>query len=387
MIQITDKSQCCGCTACASVCAHQAITMKPDALGFLYPVVDESKCTDCGLCEKVCAFHADYDKTLNLSVPDVFAARHQKMEEIERSRSGAMFAAVSDWVLAQGGVVYGAGYADHFRVVHKRATTCLERDEFRGSKYVQSDLNDVFIQVAKDLKAGMLVLFTGTPCQTSGLRSFLNLKRIKTDTLYLVDIVCHGVPSPFYWRDYLAYIEKKKGEKVTAVNFRDKSKLGWAAHKESFTFADGITYTYTYTYAFYQHIMFRRSCGKCHFTNFQRPSDLTLADFWGWEKVDTSFNADDKGVSLVLVNTAKGKELFDAVKHQMNCIQTDTTNCLQPNLQYPSEIHPLRDSFEQDYQKHGFVYVAKKYGDLGWRFKMRRLKQKCRTAIRLLIGR
>lgn len=386
MIQITDKSQCCGCTACASICVHQAITMKPDALGFLYPVVDVKKCTGCGLCEKVCSFHSEYDKSSNLHEPDVYAARHQKMEEIERSRSGAMFAAVSDWVLAQGGVVYGAGYADHFRVVHKRATTCLERDEFRGSKYVQSDLNDVFIQVAKDLKSGMLVLFTGTPCQTSGLRSFLNLKRIKSDTLYLVDIVCHGVPSPFYWRDYLAYIEKKKGEKVTAVNFRDKSKLGWAAHKESFTFADGVTYTYTYTYTFYQHIMFRRSCGECHFTNLQRPSDLTLADFWGWEKVDTSFNADDKGVSLVLVNTVKGKVLFDAVKHQMNCILTDTTKCLQPNLQYPSEIHPLRDSFEEDYQKYGFVYVAKKYGDLGWRYKMRRLKQKCRTAIRLLIG-
>ena len=387
MIQITDKSKCCGCTACASICSHQAITMKPDALGFLYPVVDEDKCTDCGLCEKVCAFHADYDKSSNLLEPDVYAARHKKKEEIERSRSGAMFVAVSDWVLAQGGVVYGAGYADHFRVVHKRATRCQERDEFRGSKYVQSDLNDVFLQVAKDLKDGMLVLFTGTPCQTSGLRSFLKSKRVNTEKLYLVDIVCHGVPSPYYWRDYLAYIEKKQGKKVTSVNFRDKSQLGWAAHKESFTFDNGITYTYTYTYTFYQHIMFRRSCGACHFTNLQRPSDLTLADFWGWQKVDASINADDKGVSLVLVNTIKGQELFDAIKHEMDYIKTDTIKCLQPNLQYPSEIHPMRDSFEKDYQKRGFVYVAKKYGDLGWRYKMRRLKQKCRTAIRLMIGR
>lgn len=387
MIQITDKSQCCGCTACVSICAHKAIKMQPDGLGFLYPVVDKNKCTDCGLCEKVCAFHSNYDKSSNLPEPDVYAARHKKMEEIERSRSGAMFVAVSDWVLAQGGVVYGAGYADHFRVVHKRATTCQERDEFRGSKYVQSDLNDVFLQVAKDLKVGMLVLFTGTPCQTSGLRSFLNLKKIKTDTLYLIDIVCHGVPSPYYWRDYLAYVEKKKGQKVSAVNFRDKSKLGWAAHKESFRFDDGVTYTYTYTYTFYQHIMFRRSCGECYFTNLQRPSDLTIADFWGWEKVDPSFNLDDKGVSLILVNTLKGRELFQVVKHQMNYIKTNTSKCLQPNLQNPSEIHPLRDSFERDYQKNGFVYVAKKYGDFGWRYKMRRLKQKCRTAIRVLIGR
>lgn len=387
MIQITDKSNCCGCTACVSICAHGAIAMQPDVLGFLYPIVDVSRCTDCGLCEKVCSFHPNYDKSLNLPTPDVYATRHKKIEEIENSRSGAMFVAVSDWILSQGGTVYGAGYTDHFRVVHKRAATSQERDEFRGSKYVQSDLNDVFLRVANDLKKGLVVLFTGTPCQTSGLRSFLGLKRISTARLYLVDLVCHGVPSPYYWRDYLAYIEKKKGKRVLAVNFRDKSKLGWVAHKESFRFDDGVTYTYTYTYTFYQHIMFRRSCGKCHFTNFQRPSDLTIADFWGWEKVDTSFNADNKGVNLVLVNTAKGQELFNSVKNKINYIQTDITKCLQPNLQYPSEIHPLRESFEEDYQKHGFVYVAQKYGDLGWRYKMRRLKQKCRTAIKLLVGR
>ncbi len=189
MIQITDKSKCCGCTACTSVCTHMAITMKPDVLGFLYPIIDESKCTNCGLCEKVCSFHSDYDKSSNLLEPDVYAACHKNMEEIEHSRSGAMFVAVSDWVLAQGGVVYGAGFTDHFRVVHKRATTCQERDEFRGSKYVQSDLNDVFLQIANDLKIGMIVLFTGTPCQTSGLRSFLKLKRVNADKLYLVDIV------------------------------------------------------------------------------------------------------------------------------------------------------------------------------------------------------
>ena len=386
MIQITDKSQCCGCTACAGICAHQAITMKPDALGFLYPVVDVNKCTDCGLCEKVCSFHPDYDKSSNLLEPDVYAARHKKMEEIERSRSGAMFVAVSDWVLAQGGVVYGAGYADHFRVVHKRATNKKERDEFRGSKYVQSDLNDVFLQISKDLKEGLLVLFTGTPCQTSGLRSFLNLKRVKTEKLYLVDIVCHGVPSPFVWRDYLDYVEKGGAENCCAVNFRDKSVLGWTAHKESFQFCHHKATLGTYTHLFFEHIMFRRSCGECHFTNLRRPSDLTLADFWGWQKVDASFNADDKGVSLVLINTPKGQELFNTIKHQMNYIQTDTIQCLQPNLQHPSEIHPMRDSFENDYQKHGFVYVAKKYGDLGWRYKMRRFKQKCRTAIRLLLG-
>ena len=236
MIRITDKAKCCGCTACASICPHDAISMQPDALGFLYPVVDESKCTDCGLCEKVCAFHENYDKSQNLPEPLAYAARHKDMREVETSRSGAAFIALSDWVLRLGGVVYGAGYADHFRVVHKRATSREERDEFKGSKYVQSDLNTVFRQVKKDLKDGLTVLFSGTPCQTSGLASYVG-KRLR-ENLYLVDIVCHGVPGPYLWRDYLAYLEKKQGSRICWVNFRDKQEYGWAAHRETFKFVN-----------------------------------------------------------------------------------------------------------------------------------------------------
>lgn len=384
MVRIVDKSNCCGCTACACVCMHKAITMQPDALGFLYPVVDESKCTGCGLCEKVCSFQPNYDKSFNILVPDTYAVRHKQIEEIERSRSGAMFVAISDWILSLGGVVYGAGYTDHFRVVHKRATTTQERDEFRGSKYVQSDLTDIFYNVIDDLKAGSVVLFTGTPCQTSGLQSLLKIKRVPVEHLYLVDIVCHGVPGPFCWRDFLAYVEKKTGKQVQSVSFRDKLKYGWSAHKESFGFDDGSTYTSSYT--FYQNIMFRRSCERCYFTNVQRPSDLTIADFWGWERVAPAFNADNKGVNLVLVNTTKGQDLFKSIKTHINYIQTDISNCLQPNLQYPTAVHPYRESFEKDYQKYGFVYVAKKYGDLGLKYKIRRLMQRCISIIRKLIG-
>lgn len=237
MIQITDPADCCGCTACASVCAHNAITMKPDVMGFLYPVVDKAKCVDCGLCEKVCSFNEHYDTSLNLSKPDAYAARHTDMDEVETSRSGAAFIAISDWILKQGGVVYGAGYADHFRVVHKRAVTPEERDEFKGSKYVQSDMESVFWQVKQDLKNGMIVLFSGTPCQTSGLNAYVG-KKLR-ENLYLVDIVCHGVPAPYVWRDYLAYLEKKQGAKICWVNFRDKQEFGWSAHRETFKFVNG----------------------------------------------------------------------------------------------------------------------------------------------------
>ena len=382
MIRITDKAKCCGCTACASICPHDAISMQPDALGFLYPVVDESKCTDCGLCEKVCAFHENYDKSQNLPEPLAYAARHKDMREVETSRSGAAFIALSDWVLRLGGVVYGAGYADHFRVVHKRATSREERDEFKGSKYVQSDLNTVFRQVKKDLKDGLTVLFSGTPCQTSGLASYVG-KRLR-ENLYLVDIVCHGVPGPYLWRDYLAYLEKKQGSRICWVNFRDKQEYGWAAHRETFKFVKGRG-KMTYTFVFYKHIMFRHSCGVCPFTNTKRPSDITLADFWGWEKSVPGFNDDDKGVSLILCNTEKGKQLFEAVKQDMDVVPVKLEDCLQPNLQHPSIIHPKRMAFERDYQRKGFLYVMRKYGDMGWRYHLGRVKRKIKSLIRKVI--
>lgn len=237
MIQVKDSADCCGCSACASICAHDAISMKPDALGFLYPEVDTGKCVDCGLCENVCTFNANYDTSLNLESPIAYGARHKNIDEVMRSRSGAVFAALSDFVLENGGVVYGAGYTDHFRVVHKRAITKDERDEFRGSKYVQSDMNTVFRQVRADLKDGRTVLFSGTPCQTSGLNSFVG-KRLRNN-LILIDLVCHGVPGPFLWRDYIAYLEKKEGKEIEWVNFRDKEQFGWASHKETFKFRGG----------------------------------------------------------------------------------------------------------------------------------------------------
>lgn len=239
MINKINPADCCGCTACASICVHDAISMEPDALGFLYPKVNESRCVDCGLCEKVCQFNDNYDRSLNLQQPIAYAARHKDIDEVMKSRSGAAFVAISDYIIEQGGVVYGAGYKDHFRVAHKRATTKEERNEFRGSKYVQSDLTGVFRQVKEDLKSGLTVLFSGTPCQTAGLNAYVG-KKLR-ENLVLVDIVCHGVPGPFIWRDYIAYLEKKQGDEIVVVNFRDKELFGWKTHKESYIFKMGGT--------------------------------------------------------------------------------------------------------------------------------------------------
>lgn len=301
MIQIKDKADCCGCTACASRCPKNAITMEPDTLGFKYPKVDLDKCIDCGLCEKVCAFNDNYDKSLNLKEPEIYAARHKDIHEIETSRSGAAFIAISDYILENGGIVYGVGYKDHFRVAHKRATTKEERNEFKGSKYVQSDLDGIFRQVKEDLKQGNTVLFSGTPCQTAGLNSYIGKKF--RENLVLVDIVCHGVPSPYIWQDYLTYLENKYKSKIIKVNFRDKSRIGWSGHIESFVFANKNKVELdVFKYLFGKNIMLRSSCGSCVFTNFNRPSDITIGDYWGWEKISKDFNDDNKGCSLLFIN-------------------------------------------------------------------------------------
>ena len=224
MINIKDPKDCCGCTACASICAHNAITMKTDALGFLYPEVDTTKCVNCGMCDKVCAFNGNYDLSLNFPEPKAYGVRHKDMMEVETSRSGAAFIAISDWILAHGGVVYGAGYTDHFRVVHKRATNKEERDEFKGSKYVQSDLSNIYRQIKCYLAEGRYVMFSGTPCQVAGLKLFL---RKPYSNLLMVDLICHSVPSPLIFKDYVNFVEKKNNKKLESIKMRDKEK-GWS---------------------------------------------------------------------------------------------------------------------------------------------------------------
>lgn len=386
MIQIHNPANCSGCSACFSICSHNAITMKPDALGFLYPSVDTEKCVECGLCEKVCAFNEDYDKSLNLSQPLAFGARHKDMAEVATSRSGAAFIALSDYILEREGVVYGAGYAEHFRVVHKRAVTKERRDEFKGSKYVQSDLGNIFSQVKQDLKSGLTVLFSGTPCQTAGLHSYVGTKL--RGNLILLDIVCHGVPSPYIWKDYLAYLEEKKGRKIMHVDFREKEICGWRAHKEGFRYhgaEDGFELKEHYTYLFYKHIMFRHSCGTCKYANLKRPSDITLADFWGWQKTHPTANIDDKGLSLILCNTNKGVQLFEAIKGRMNTFPAKIEDCMQPNLESPSKIHDQRSAFELDYVRKGFRYILKRYGDKGWRYKVKCYVSKVKRLLKRLL--
>lgn len=346
--------------------------MQPDVLGFKYPKVDLDKCIDCGLCEKVCAFNDRYDKSLNLEKPIAYGARHKDIKEVMRSQSGATFAVISDYVLEKGGVVYGAAFEEDLSVAHRRVSTKEERNALRGSKYVQSDLTGIFKNVKRDLENGRTVLFSGTPCQTAGLNSYVGIKL--RHNLILADIICHGTPSPYVWREYLKYMEKKNGDKIVKANFRDK-KFGWNTTVQTFTFQNKreISNT-TFGMLFYQHVMNRSSCSVCHFANTTRPSDITMGDFWGWQK--TIKETDNKGISLILVNTDKGKALFDSIKDRMDVVNVDMQNCLQPNLQRPSAESKRRAAFERDFVKYGFGYMRFMYGDLNPVFKVKSFLQK-----------
>ena len=349
--------------------------MRADAMGFVYPKVDMNLCVDCGLCEKVC----DFSNRKPLTVPKNFtlpchAARHGDETVLARSQSGGAFTALSEIVLENGGVVYGAGFNKDFSVSHRRATTSEERDAMRGSKYVQSDLSGVFSQVKSDLESGSTVMFTGTPCQVAGLKAFLPKKL--HSALLTVDFVCHGVPSPAVWKEYVEL--RTRGKDVIKADFRDKEACGWRMSKESFMDSSGRKYVYdTYTDLFDRNIMLRESCHACPYNIINRESDVVIADFWGIGRVIPELY-DDKGTSMLICRTSKGEELYESAKVHMQIkdvqLEYEFMNRYNHALIAPFLPHKDKRMFEEEFIRKGFLRVARRWGNMGWRFKAWKLK-------------
>ena len=376
MINIDNKSNCCGCTACESICAHKAITMQPDALGFLYPCVDLEKCVECGLCERVCQFKNDYKRYDNYEEPKVFGLRLKDSAQLTRSQSGGAFWGIAQHFIDNDGIVYGAAFESTWRVTHQKASNKEELDKIRMSKYVQSDMRGVFKQVKDDLKQGHTVLFSGTACQVAGLKAYIPTKL--HSNLSCIDIICHGVPAPKIWEDYIEYLETRYCSKIVNACFRDK-RFGWHGAIESFTFENGKEiFRRTSNRLYFTGISMRESCANCKFTNLKRVSDITVGDFWGVPK-DSPYEKDKKGYSLALINSAKGLALFDKVKDIFYVEESNTVDCLQPQLQHPSKLSPLHRNFAEEYKRNGFLYVARKYGDIGIRFKIKKIHKQFKT--------
>lgn len=356
-----EKKDCCGCSVCADVCPVNAIEMRSDEEGFLYPHINESSCIHCGKCDQVCGFVPVEKRKEPFTLPKAYGVKHLDDNVRESSRSGAAFIAFSDIFLEQGGVVYGAVMQNDFSVCHVRATNSTERDKMKKAKYVQSNTTGIYPQVGADLRSGYSVLFSGTPCQVAGLQAYLKGMKIDDSKLCCCDLVCHGVPSPAIWHDYISYIQKRYGQRILKAEFRDK-EFGWDSHCESFVLENSSkkVVSRNYTDLFYDHIMFRPSCYNCQFANVYRPGDLTLADFWGIEKIDASFN-DNRGVSLVLVSTEKGEKIFEQAQKNFIWFECNIENCIQPTLVKPSSMSSRRDEFWKDYKEMEFSSFLKKY--------------------------
>lgn len=317
MIAIKNPADCCGCTACASVCAHDAITMKPDALGFLYPEVDKDKCTDCGLCEKVCPFLNEGEKHIPL---ETYAAINKDEKNRLASSSGGIFTLLAMDTIADNGIVFGARFDKDWQVKLDYTDSMEGIAAFRGSKYVQARTENAYILAKKFLIQGRKVLFTGTPCQIAGLKKFL---RKEYQNLLTVEIVCHGVPSPKVWEKYLNELPTSNKGSIISISFRDKS-LGWKkysfslrySHTEKNVNSESTSLLFSnmhreniFMRTFLANLTLRPSCHKCRCKEGKSGADITIGDFWGIDQISPEMD-DDKGTSLIIIQTEKGKNAY-----------------------------------------------------------------------------
>lgn len=354
MIHIIDESQCCGCLACLQICPKQCISTKVSKQGFTYPVVDKNICIGCNSCDNVCPFNDNKEGHVPIHT---FAARHLSDEIRAESSSGGVFTALAERVISEGGIIFGAMYNEYWQVVHGSVETEDKLSKLRGSKYVQSDIGNSYIQVKKELQNGRLVLFSGTPCQVSGLKKYL---RRDYNNLLTVDIICHGVPSPSVWKDYLnRLLSKPKGivdllssrnrPVITDISFRDKTN-GWRKYNfvlwgksttktnhPSILLCESASQN-LYIRSFIDNYTLRPSCYNCPSKGGKSQSDITLADCWGvWKYHKDIF--DDKGVSAVLANTEKGLSIIRKTK--TNIIDIKFSEVYEFNKSYSDSVkHP-----------------------------------------------
>ena len=312
MIRISDKAQCCGCTACVTACPKQCIVMRRDREGFDYPMANPDLCVECGLCEKICpVLNQNADCGLDSAPIATYAARNEG--QLEKSSSGGLFPLLAAAFIQRGASVCGAVVDETCGVAHVEVVDMAGIERLKGSKYVQSDLYSILEDVKCLLEEGREVLFSGTPCQVAGLKAYL---RKDYSNLYTVDFACHGVPSPGLWELYRKNIEKCHGDTLVNVDFRDKTS-SWRHYNIRYDFRTNhsvstLAVDDPYMALFYQDMTLRPSCYNCSFRAGKSGSDLTLSDLWNVEKAAPAMN-DDRGVSGVMINTAAGERLWEMI--------------------------------------------------------------------------
>lgn len=347
-IESLPKQNCFGCAVCADICPENCIVMTHDFEGFAYPQVDDECCIACGKCLEACPALNTAQRQGAINPPSFFAG-YTKDEDLRfQSSSGGIFSLVADQILAQQGIVYGAVYNfTEMTVIHARATSQDGLAAMRKSKYVQSDTGHIFRLVKKDLQAGTPVLFSGTPCQVEGLRLYL---RESYENLFTCDFICHGVPSPGLFTRHFKNIEKRDDAPIIHIDFRTKEK-GWGSFLNFYlevATEKKRHLTYAPLDAFYAlflaNLILRPVCYQCPYANLDRKSDITIGDFWGVNKTHPDLY-DDKGTSLILVNTVKGRKMIHSLAELLAIQSVENLETLPPNLQEPTNCPNIRERF------------------------------------------
>lgn len=366
MISISRKEDCCGCNACADVCPKNCITFKTDIEGFWYPEVDKETCIDCHLCEKTCPIISPADKIMRYEEPRVFAA-YTKDEEIRTdSTSGGIHSMLALAMYAKNAYVGGAVYNEDHTVSQIIDDNPARLPEIRSSKYLQSDSTGVYKEIKKKLREGREVFFCGCPCQVQALYKSLGNKEY--DNLTTCDFICRGVNSPKVFLKYMDMLERQYGAKATEIKFKNK-KWGWHNFSMRVNFVNGKEYCKDryhdlFFIGYLQAGNFTRpSCYECHFKGFPQKADITLADFWGIENLDKTMDQ-DRGTSLVMINSDKGMELFDSIKENIVYKEFKMADARAGNPAMDSSLKsskPNREAFFETLDKEPFENVAKKY--------------------------
>lgn len=361
-IESVGKNNCSGCSLCSKVCPKHSITMEPDREGFLFPVINHTTCIDCGLCYKKCPCNGE--KALDEITPVYYTSAIKDKEELLNSSSGGNFIALAKYVLSTGGYVCGCVYNQEMKAVHTCTNDIEVVHRMMGSKYVQSDVRWCFDEVRELTESGKTVLFTGTACQVAAIKSYIK----KQENLILVDILCHGVPSPLFFKKYVDFLERKHNGKVVNVEFRNKKELGWGSeHRTYYEIEKGgkkkgyIPNMPAYFCSFFWGLNLRESCYNCKFAGKNRISDITIGDFWGyWTYFHKNF---PEGISIASVNTEKGRALYEQVKGDMDfCIELpeDKAKGTNTNFYHPTPRPASRDNFYDGIERKKYESFRKR---------------------------
>ncbi|ELC8330623.1 Coenzyme F420 hydrogenase/dehydrogenase, beta subunit C-terminal domain [Clostridium perfringens] len=371
IILFKNKQDCCGCSGCMNICPKQAISMNLDEYGFIYPKIDEYLCVKCGLCNKVCGFQ-------NIEIKNTVQKAYASISKVDyilsKSASGGIFGTIAYEFISGGGVVYGSSMEfenNQLSPKHIRIDKICDIYKVQGSKYVQSDLDNCFIQIKNDLINNKEVLFSGTPCQVASLYSYLF--NINIDKLYTIDIICHGVPSSTFFHDYIKFLSNKLKGTITNFKFRDKSN-GWGLlacveyinknEKKKKKLIN--TQVSSYFKLFLESSTYRDSCYNCKYTNSNRPANITLGDYWGIQDLHPEYLKENggeldskKGISCVLVNNQQGQKMIDKYGENINLLDSTFEKVSSGNdqLRHPSKINPNRGIVLNLYKNGGYRCV------------------------------